>query len=126
MGAQSFRRQLRREGAKVKASTRTRLKKQADRTIQDNIEFDRIWSPGFGRTVRRNAEIVEGSFRDIDDLGKFGDPQNRKSFWKGNRFVVEWKVPYAVYVIEGYFTSKGRKIPGRNPAKFTSGDNVFR
>lgn len=76
------------------------------------IETPRDWPSGFGTTYRQNGQIVVGSNRDIVDLGELRDSQ---SYQRTDDYKTEysWSADHALYVHEGYVTSKGNQVPAR-------------
>lgn len=76
------------------------------------INEPRQWAEGFKRTKRRNKTIVEGSFRDIVDLGNL-----ERSFvceWRGDDLYSSIDVPYDKYVVFGHYNRDGSFTPGRD------------
>jgi hypothetical protein len=96
--------------AKLNAFKR-KVEAQAKARIMENIRVPQQWADGFGTTVRRNGDVVIGSFRDIVDTERLVNSLQFK--WIGLKLFVTSDVPYFDAVLYGY--KKGyTNVPGRD------------
>jgi hypothetical protein len=97
-----------------------KIEAQVKARITENITEARDWG-SFGRTVRRNGEIIYGGFRDIRDTDKLGNEESLLASisykWKGLSLYVQSDNPYIEAVLTGWSRQgKGGAIvvPGRD------------
>lgn len=90
----------------------------------DTISEPYQWPEGFGITYRRSGEVVEGSFRNIVDLGNLRRSQSMTR--QGFKTTYEWdgmgETP-PVIVHEGATLPNGKSIPPRRWTEVAA-DNV--
>jgi hypothetical protein len=106
--------QLKLRVPQILGTYQTVLDKQLKAEIQ-SPQFEWIKTGPNGEpwfTKRRNGQTV-GSPRDIVDLGGFLRSQRRR-FDGRSTITFSWDVPYANLILQGYTTSKGTLVPGRN------------
>ena len=58
--------------ARIKKITNKKLKEEIEKYILDLLAMEIEWKNGFGKTYRKNGDLVEGSVRDILDEGLDG------------------------------------------------------
>jgi len=90
-----------------------KIRSKVENNIYQNITKPQNWGNSFGKTRRKNGQIIEGGFRDIVDQGVFRDSFD--VFWRGNDLVFTSTAPHFRYVVDGYFTRSGNFIEGRQP-----------
>lgn len=84
--------------------------KVLDDELKDQIRL--VQFPWPRRTYRKNGTI-EGSPRDIVDLGGFLRSQ-RRNRPSATELRFTWTAPYASLILTGYTTNRGNVVPGRN------------
>jgi hypothetical protein len=92
-------------------SAKAKIKKEAVAQIDANFREVRNNAPGFGKTIRRNRSVVEGSKRDAVDLGNLVESLTYE--WRGDTLYVVADSDYFEYVIDGFVSKTGKIIPTR-------------
>jgi hypothetical protein len=105
------------------AAYKKKIESQVERAVSSKILNPETWAGSWGRTIRRNGDIVEGAFRNIYDEGNLW--ASLDFVWRGMTLVVTSDSPYIEAVLTGheYITKSGSiaKVEGRN---FLNLDNV--
>jgi hypothetical protein len=110
----------------VSSPTKNVLETRALQQLKAIISEPRTWNTNFGKTVRRNGEIVEGQYRNILDRGKWSVEGSGGTDsliaglnlrWVGNELWAYYDAPHSGAVIDGFITKSGKLIKGRKPAQ---------
>jgi hypothetical protein len=79
------------------------FKKKIEAQVKNRIENiiqPRVWQAGFGKTLRRNGDIVIGDFRDIVDTSLLLSSVKFK--WIGLSLFATSDIPYFAAVLNGW------------------------
>jgi len=82
-----------------------------DQQLHTVIRQPRNWPTGFGTTYRENGEVIQGSFRNIFDIGELDNSQSIQHLPRGSRHA--WLADHSVAVHEGITLTNGTRIPAR-------------
>jgi hypothetical protein len=86
---------------------KTKIENQVEAAVTNMILNPREWKGGWARTLRRNGEVIDGSFRNIFDLGQLFISIEYK--WRGMSLHIVSNCPYIEAVLYGT-----NQYPGRN------------
>lgn len=87
---------------------KAKIENQVEAVVTNAILNPREWKGGWGRTLRRNGEVIDGSFRNIFDLGQLFISIEYK--WYGMSLHIVSDCPYIEAVLYGTKKTQGRNF----------------